>query len=142
MTVNELLIPVNVREAMRKYYDQIHLMASDADVRRARRQLITAHAMYTKAQNEVEAAELPYRQKMAEMKPYIEQNALEVESSFSFAGVDIKYRKGYPSVSYDKDILDALTDSLRAEGNHKIAERILEARRSKDVLPSAKVVTE
>lgn len=141
MTVNEALIPINVREAMRKYYDQIHLMAADAEVRRAREKLMSAHTVYTAAENEVKALELPYRQKMAELQPYIEQNALEVEGSFTFAGVDIKYRSGYDQVRYDTDKIDALVSRLRQSGQGELAEQIEEARIVKAIRPSAKVAT-
>jgi hypothetical protein len=104
----EPLIPPNLKEALRQYSEIYHSMSADADVRDAREAVMVAHGRFKQAETMLERVEAPYRQKLDELKPYIETQALEVEQSFEAHGFKVKYISGYERETLKSNELDAI----------------------------------
>ena len=95
--------------------------------------MIAAERMRT-AEATLEKAEEPYRQKIEELRPYIETNALEVGQTFEYAGFKVSHRSGYERVSLPKGNLDSIRD-----GKPDLYRQIQPYLKVSEVKPTAKL---
>ena len=128
-------IPGNVASAMRKLADQRAMMAADADVRKAREELMLQTHRLRQAEARLSEVEEPYRKDMGEIEQYIKVQALEVEASFEHAGIAVSYRKGYERVTWKTEILQELI-----EADPKLGKKLAPARQVAAVPPKVEVL--
>lgn len=128
-------IPGTLKAALRKYSDMRQSMAADRDVREARQTVQLQSHKLQAANNRLEEVEEPYRKGMAELEPYIKAQVMEVGASCEHAGVDVKHRKGFIRVSYNKKAIDKL-----CEEDQELADTLLPARKETEVQPIVKIV--
>ncbi len=104
----EILVPAPVQEACRQLTELRLTIASDADVRRARRRVQDTHRLYQDATNDLERLEGGYQPKIEEIEEYISSHTLEIGSSFESSGVKVKFVKGHVRRSISSKMINEI----------------------------------
>ena len=89
------ILPGNLTSALRKLADLRANMAADRDVSKARMIVQEKHASLNQANAVLEGVMEPYLDAMIETEDYIRAQAMELNSSFEYAGIKVHFRKGH-----------------------------------------------